>query len=285
MLQDGVHRADSSVRAESIFAFISCRNTHMATQAPMCDRFRVNCPALPSAVLLSLTGVLLGCGGADAAVREREFYAAQRRYADEQAHDRAREAASADSSNGSTALVSPTTPAPTSAAGFGFGMTASEVTRICNGIGALPNGSFICTPAAPVGFDGAVSIDFCDGRACELMIVRERSDPVSDERWAQLYDELHERLADKYGQATREERSVPDGCSGGPSTLLRCIRSGEATVRSVWNWYGQPTGIVAQVVLVLGRTGPNADAMLIFYRDSAGVVRRLQQRNRQDDNL
>ena len=142
----------------------------------------------------------------------------------------------------------------------------------------------VCEPRESLGFKAVVLATACPSGICELMVSRERlPTDGSDNHWVQQFAELQVRLEGRYGKPTRTEANIPAGCEDA-APMLKCIRRGDASIRVVWNWYGQ-TGIHAQVMLLLGFSGPDSDAMLIFYRNADGIARHFREQRAKDEAL
>jgi TPR repeat protein len=175
-------------------------------------------------------------------------------------------------------------------AGFRFGSARGEVIAKCRAASrevdaTARGGAVICLgPAAPIGFEAVVRVDFCGGKACAIRVLRGRSATESDDStWLQVFDSLRSKLTDKYGSPSRDEEKVPDECR---SDVVPCLRDERATHFVEWTWYSPDGAPVSNVLLdFYTAESHDTDAVSVLYVNSEGMRQQSLQQAKERENL
>lgn len=138
-------------------------------------------------------------------------------------------------------VAAPASAPPTGGAGFKFGADAASTEQSCkvanNAWTPQGEGAFCSGSAAPLGFDAAVALRFCEGKLCTVEV---RHFP---QNWLGALDELRGKLIGKYGAPMKSAAPIPAECKTNDA-LVQCLEQWGLVLRDEWTW---PTG--EQVVL------------------------------------
>jgi hypothetical protein len=142
---------------------------------------------------------------------------------------------------------------PAGAAGFSFGTTANEVSRVCTEAAKAwtpvesDGERFSCSgTVVDIGVPASAGLRFCGKKLCTISLVVAPKD--GGKNIANSFIALREALSKKYGPPARIDRDVPSECMG-DKDMPSCLRDGRARFDFAWRW---PTG--ESVNLVIGRS-------------------------------
>jgi hypothetical protein len=125
---------------------------------------------------------------------------------------------------------------PAEFAGFTFGWTPEQAGEACSRV----QGEWTSTAseascskvAAPVGFDGEVSLTITDGRVYGVKVVRKAGDEAAGEL-KDSFVNITESLNKAYGRPNVAVFQIPSACQ---KTLAKCLREQQARISVRWLW-------------------------------------------------
>jgi hypothetical protein len=157
--------------------------------------------------------------------------------------------------------------APRGAAGFDFGLSVEQSEQRCSAAKRAwtrtDDAVGVCSgPAADIGSDGRVSLSFCDGAACGIVVEQH---PL--QAWAKRAISLKKRLESKYGLAQSRSGRVSDACRG-EAEFVECLRTNALHLSYGWQW---STG--ESLRLEIGKPSQEAEpAVRLIYACSKGAL-------------
>jgi hypothetical protein len=152
----------------------------------------------------------------------------------------------------------------TQVAGFRFGMTGSEAAAACtrsrHQADTVQDGQLLCSGAAEsVGFPvETVSLWFCNGRLCEVLVIRDSSGKTDAELQQDLSD-LKGQLTGRYGPGVDHKGAV------------------------AWRWDAASGAVESKVVLQLLEQPKKVVAIL--YSTKAALKRDAEQKLREKSTV
>jgi hypothetical protein len=179
----------------------------------------------------------------------------------------------ASSLQGGAAKPGPKAPpieAPKMAAGFDFGAAPADIQTTCENAGKTwtsksPKFGVCSGPAAEVGFEATVRIDFCYAQSCIITLEHR---PESN--WITAFGDLKQKLSEKYGSAEAiTSPGIPENCRK-EEQFVQCLENEGLRLGFRWEW---PTK--QQITLAVGKPedGNGAAALRIKYVTPATRLR------------
>lgn len=131
----------------------------------------------------------------------------------------------------------PSSPAPTKAFGFDFGLSEADAVKVCKGAGfewhKKEAGVFDCTGIPGEGSKGSTAVRFCKEKLCSVdaSIVTPRR---TGEEWTRRFNLLKVDLQDRFGSPTSSVNKIPGECMD--EEIADCVAEGRARVNARWQW-------------------------------------------------